>query len=589
MTTNNSINAPIPFSPSKGGSGVVNPTAHGVLIAEGSNPYASLILGAGQILIGTTSGDPVSASLGAGDGISILDLSGDIQIKNEGVLSIEGTINQIYASAPDGDVVLSLPQDINTSSTPTFFGMHMGGGLVDNVDILQFNNDIQKRKLVLFDNSGGNNHQFYGLGLSTGVFEFHLSNYTDDYVWYAGIDENTSTEAMRLTGDGFLGLSVSAPHALLHLPSANNPRKIVLAETANNDNQIKGFGTGTGELQYRIASTSENHVFYAAASDVLSNELARITGAGFLGIGVNAPHARLHLANDFAVRKIILHEDANNDFEFDGLGYTNDLFIFNIGDSDHRFGWLSKDAGIAHATEIMTLKADGSLGLGLTNPQVKLQFQSVLGEKIRFYQSAGNQHQVYGVRVDSGSLAFQVDSTSSIFSFWGGVNSLGSNLYMQIGNDSTIVNRGTFWPNRLPSACMSMEGNSTGTTISSAANFFKIAGTTTTDLANQFDSPSSNRLRYIGSPAIVADVMAIVNASHDQASTSLITIAIYKNGSRVTRSNEASSIGVGQYQSIKTQFLVTMSTNDYIEIFVAGPTLNEVVTVANMQVIVTTT
>lgn len=40
-----------------------------------------------------------------------------------GVLSITGTANQVIASASTGAVTLSLPQDINTSSSPTFAGL----------------------------------------------------------------------------------------------------------------------------------------------------------------------------------------------------------------------------------------------------------------------------------------------------------------------------------------------------------------------------------------------------------------------------------------------------------------------------------
>ena len=36
------------------------------------------------------------------------------------VLSITGTANQVIADAPTGDVTLSLPQNINTTSSPTF-------------------------------------------------------------------------------------------------------------------------------------------------------------------------------------------------------------------------------------------------------------------------------------------------------------------------------------------------------------------------------------------------------------------------------------------------------------------------------------
>ncbi len=82
--TNNAVNAPFPLSPTQGGLGVVSPTAHGILIGEGSSPVASLVLGAGELPIGTTSGDAASAALIAGAGIGISSVSGSITISATG-------------------------------------------------------------------------------------------------------------------------------------------------------------------------------------------------------------------------------------------------------------------------------------------------------------------------------------------------------------------------------------------------------------------------------------------------------------------------------------------------------------------------
>lgn len=80
MATNNAINASIPFSAANGGTGIVSPTAHGVMISEGASAMTPIVLTAGQVLIGTTSGDPAGATLTQGTGISITSASGAITI-----------------------------------------------------------------------------------------------------------------------------------------------------------------------------------------------------------------------------------------------------------------------------------------------------------------------------------------------------------------------------------------------------------------------------------------------------------------------------------------------------------------------------
>jgi hypothetical protein len=84
MTTNNMINTPEPFAATAGGTGVASPTAHGIMIAEGSSAMTPIVLGAGQILIGTTASDPSATTLSAGTGISISSVSGSITINSTG-------------------------------------------------------------------------------------------------------------------------------------------------------------------------------------------------------------------------------------------------------------------------------------------------------------------------------------------------------------------------------------------------------------------------------------------------------------------------------------------------------------------------
>ncbi len=91
-----------------GGSGVSSPTAHGVLVAEGASAFTPIVLGAGQILIGTTASDPVAAAIGSGSGILVGNSSGAITVSNTGVLSNIATANQTTVSGATGNVTIGL-------------------------------------------------------------------------------------------------------------------------------------------------------------------------------------------------------------------------------------------------------------------------------------------------------------------------------------------------------------------------------------------------------------------------------------------------------------------------------------------------
>jgi hypothetical protein len=82
----NTINAnsATPLPTLQGGTGLnsTTATAHGILVAEGASAFNPIVLPAGEILIGTTAGDPVASALTAGTGITITSVSGSITIAN---------------------------------------------------------------------------------------------------------------------------------------------------------------------------------------------------------------------------------------------------------------------------------------------------------------------------------------------------------------------------------------------------------------------------------------------------------------------------------------------------------------------------
>lgn len=130
MATNNVVNAPFPLSATQGGLGVASPTAHGVLIAEGASAATPIVLTAGQVLIGTTSGDPSGATLGSGTGITVTSGSGTISIASTGVGSmvwndVSGTsqsaaVNNGYIISNAGQTTVTIPA---TAAEGSVFGV----------------------------------------------------------------------------------------------------------------------------------------------------------------------------------------------------------------------------------------------------------------------------------------------------------------------------------------------------------------------------------------------------------------------------------------------------------------------------------
>ncbi|HSW47975.1 MAG TPA: helix-turn-helix domain-containing protein, partial [Candidatus Saccharimonadales bacterium] len=115
-----------------------NPTisanASGVQSLQGQTGTIALTAGSGIGIDGLTITNSGVTSLTAGSGISLSGSNGSVTIssttqQNSGVTSLTGTANQINVSSSTGSVVLSTPQDIATSSSPTFGSLTLSNTL----------------------------------------------------------------------------------------------------------------------------------------------------------------------------------------------------------------------------------------------------------------------------------------------------------------------------------------------------------------------------------------------------------------------------------------------------------------------------
>lgn len=92
-----------------------------LLYTDSSGSLASATTGTGLVFLGgllVLDSPYVRSLIAAGPGISYDNTTGIIT--NTGVTQITGTSNQVITSAATGNITLSLPQDINTTSSPTF-------------------------------------------------------------------------------------------------------------------------------------------------------------------------------------------------------------------------------------------------------------------------------------------------------------------------------------------------------------------------------------------------------------------------------------------------------------------------------------
>ncbi len=81
---------------------------------------------------------------------------------------------------------------------------------------LQLTNTTVNRKVVLFD-SADNDHQYDGFGINSNVLRYQTGGTGNSHVFFAGASPTTSTELMRIQGNGRVGIGTNNPQARFHV------------------------------------------------------------------------------------------------------------------------------------------------------------------------------------------------------------------------------------------------------------------------------------------------------------------------------------------------------------------------------------
>lgn len=129
-----------------------------------------------------------------------------------------------------------------------------------------------------------------------------------------------------------------------------------------------------------------------------------------------------------------------------------------------------------------------------------------------------------------------------------------------------------------------MTSNATATVIPTTTTFYKISGATTVGNITQKFTPTDNRLTYTGSSIRIFKISAI--ASMASGNNNQVYLAVAKNG--VVDASSAlptTTSGTGRADNTKTHTFLSLSSGDYVEMFVKNVTASTNITVTDLNVI----
>lgn len=267
------------------------------------------------------------SSVSAGTGISVNQTTGAVTVTNTGTLTVAGTANQVLVNggtaAANGNITLSLPQSIATTSSPTFNRISTGGlygtSGSGNIPIWQYDSNNPGYGIMFYESSPDYLKIDVSGNLVTGTPDFQVSPDTayvnGNIVLHAG---NYNSYAPTLTGGGASGTW-----------GINITGSSSYASSAGNADTVDGYH----------ATNAASGLAYYASNGYLNVPSWINVGTTGIFSGTNNAHIRPNQSGSYGSWEMIGSRNGWSGIWFNDSGNT---LMMNSAESGHYmngYGW----------------------------------------------------------------------------------------------------------------------------------------------------------------------------------------------------------------------------------------------------------
>lgn len=266
-----------PVSPTNGGTGVSNPTAHTLPVAEGSSNFNFLgPLTNGQLLIGSTGADPTPAALTQGTNIVVTNGAGSITVATSTTptfasATLTNTTNQLVLGTTNTTTLSS----VAPSASRTYSIQDAGGAADVLTTLYPGTNSVTWTTTPITFNSSGSSAMNIGTGSYSGTLTLGNASATINNLGTFNINNtgsdntNINTVGGTLTIGGGSTFVSNAGNVSLLSTAAPGGNFSLLASTSSTNTMT--FGNDTGPTVFNTHGTININTSGSSAVNIGTN------------------------------------------------------------------------------------------------------------------------------------------------------------------------------------------------------------------------------------------------------------------------------------------------------------------------------
>ena len=388
--------------------------------------------------------------------------------------------------------------------------------LIFNTD--HSNTNRGPNKITLYDDGV---NWYAGFGIHSDIIGYYSGS---NHVWYKSTSQTTSTEYMRLSSTGNLGIGTTNPGSKLQI-NVSSATGIVINGTGGYANIISQGGhlefykDGTPTFAAAIglstpATALSNDIQFATYNGSSWSARMTIQNGGNVGIGTTSPAFKLHVANgDITIAN---GNQTSGDFsQAQSLHFLNETTTPLATIKAVRTNWAQGQTDLTFSTynsgmgEKMRITSAGNVGIGTTSPSQLLELSGT-SAALRIISTSGDAYirltdngvRNWDLKVVDVSDYFQIGGTSATSLIVTGAGNVGvgttSPSYKLDVYSDTNTEVGRFYNNA--TSCnfyIGSTNNTAGTDIilytsTGNAQFFKNRSTTSWGGADSLNIYTSN-------------------------------------------------------------------------------------------------